>query len=336
MTVWWHRFVNRTDVYAVQTVINGQCQYFSRYQPVTPELFSEHLAGRITLGLPAIDAEGMSRWCCFDSDVDDDSLDRVQQLLTDHGWLSIREGQRTGRSGHLWVFFDRPVPASDLRLFGRRFMDAAGIKCSSRIEFFPKQDKPNFDPVRQRYRACSIVRLPLGIHRKNGAGDRGWFSGVTQCEVMQALWIAFQPFNSAAALTRSVLQIQPLVDARDAFRRSNQTAFSRKITADIAEVRAALSVIPAHDFKVWIQVGMALESAGFPMSEWDRWSQLAPNYDQRALQKHWSTFGRKTYGRKPIGLGTLFYLAAMYRASPFAMQHRSAGARLDINPLPPQ
>lgn len=62
------------------------------------------------------------------------------------------------------------------------------------MEFFPKQANADYG---------SLVRGPLGIHHKPGAGNmRGWFDGCERQVGAQLSLLANQPVNSATALTR--------------------------------------------------------------------------------------------------------------------------------------
>lgn len=102
--MWWQRFVNRTDAYSVQTVVDGKLQYYSQYLQLTANLFDAHLMGAITLGVPAVNGQGLSRWCCFDSDKVDGALDKIHKVLFEYGWHALREGARIGLDGHLCSF----------------------------------------------------------------------------------------------------------------------------------------------------------------------------------------------------------------------------------------
>lgn len=307
--MWWHRFINRQDAYAQQVVIGGKCQYFSAYKPVTPELFEAHLEGSLTLGVPAIDENGHSRWCCFDSDHDDGSLDKVHELLTRSGWRCLREGQRAGRAGHLWLFFESPITASELRLFGRRVMEVAGVP-KGKLEFFPKQDKPKFDTERGRYTACSIVRLPLGVHRKPDAGGaRGWFAGVKQDVAAQVEWLSVQPLNPVGPIQSLVEKLRLLESARMALNSSNlrqlRSPSDAHGPADVLQVRRALSFINPDSYETWIKVGMGLKTGGFEVSVWDTWSARSNKYEPGKCEEKWETFADEG----EISIKSIFYWA---------------------------
>ena len=313
--MWWTRFVNRADAFAWQCANDKVCWYEARYQQLTPKHFEAHLAGVVTLGLPAIDQDGFCRWCCFDSDTADGSLDNIENLLIKHHWHCIREGQRPGRAGHLWLFFDGPVLASDLRLIGHRFIELAGVARNS-IEFFPKQDMPTYDVEKQRFRVSSIVRLPLGIHRKPSAdGMRGWFAGVEQDIEQQTEWITRQPLNPAAPVQKMVQELRQLALTSKAIKRKAHPISGTLIsqTRDNPfkkqEVEAALTRIPADvTYLIWIRIGMALHNSGFPLEMFEQWSATGSKYEPGLCAQKWETFSADG-NRKRVDIGTIFHYA---------------------------
>lgn len=54
---------------------------------------------------------------------------------------------------------------------------------------------------------------------------------------------------------------------------------------------SALDVIhPDENYQTWLQVGMALKTAGMPLSVWDTWSQQGAKYDAGEMQAKWDSF----------------------------------------------
>lgn len=302
--MWWHMFVNRADTYATQYIdSDGKSQYPAKYQPVTPALFEDHLAGRITLGLPALDQSGLSRWLCFDSDKEDGALDHIERWLLAHHWRCHRESQRPGRAGHLWLFLQEPIPAADLRLFANRVATLANAL--GKVEIFPKQDKPNWDNKTGQFLASSVVRLPLGINRKPEAnGARGWFAGAEQSILSQIFWLQCLELNP----------VKPILDAAPGLRqleqtkllKSNRTGHFGPPSADETKrILEALHDINPDQYRTWCQVGMALKAGGLDLSLWEIWSAKSTKYTPGQCARKWTTFhGSKT------GIGTIFYLAA--------------------------
>ncbi|RLJ21778.1 hypothetical protein DJ030_03370 [bacterium endosymbiont of Escarpia laminata] len=78
---------------------------------------------------------------------------------------------------------------------------------------------------------------------------------------------------------------------------------------DVADIRSALSCIPATDRETWVQMGMAVKSklgdTGFGI--WDEWSSTAHNYSEKAARSVWRSIKAGS-----IGIGTLFYIAKQH------------------------
>ena len=51
-----------------------------------------------------------------------------------------------------------------------------------------------------------------------------------------------------------------------------------------------LKLLDAVDYPRWIEIGMAIKSAGLPLSVWDDWSKSASNYEPGACEKKWVSF----------------------------------------------
>lgn len=190
VSAYFHRFVVRTDAYQKQCASNDRCWYTAVYEPVTMDLIRAHLGGNITLSFPAVNTDGLCKWCAWDSDNENVHLDRLAAILTSIGFNPLREAQRPGRDGHLWLLFDQPVPATDIIRFEHEVRMHAGVPATD-VEFFPKQAESG--------KLGSGLRGPLGIHRKPGAQNvRGWFEGLDKSVPEQLMWLAQQPLNRAA------------------------------------------------------------------------------------------------------------------------------------------
>ena len=130
----------------------------------------------------------------------------MQAFLEKNGWHCIREGKRfdyeknIAKDGHLWLLFDAPVPASQLRILAQAMMGFAGVSIE---EVFPKQDKPS--------KIGNVVKAPLGIHRKPGADNCiGWFEGPPQKIKAQLAWLSEKPLNSTVTAMELAYQHRPL------------------------------------------------------------------------------------------------------------------------------
>jgi putative DNA primase/helicase len=84
--------------------------------------------------------------------------------------------------------------------------------------------------------------------------------------------------------------------------------------ANMQQVVQALKCIPAHDYDIWIKVGMALRDEfgeeGFIL--FGKWSRTATNYDPKAVVSAWKSFN-KSGG---VGIGTVFYIAKKHGYKP--------------------
>ncbi len=149
-------FVHRWDHYAVQ---QRDGSYWRVVEPLSLSLISAHLSGLVTLGTYLLDEQGCCTFVVFDAD-SDDGLDRLAVLageLAQQGISTVLEASRRG--GHLWVHLIEPVPAYVVRAWLLSYAQAFGV------ELYPKQDMLAPDG------SGSLIRLPLGIHRRS----RGWY-----------------------------------------------------------------------------------------------------------------------------------------------------------------
>lgn len=173
-------FINRTDAFYVQVVEGEQFRYQARHEELTIEHIRHHLSGHITIGAPALSIADTCKWGCFDFDTSPSEIDHVEQFLNSLNVKSVREGGRAQRDGHLWILLERPVAATDMRLFA----DEVARHCAlADVEFFPKQSTQK--------RLSNPVRLPLGVHRKPEAGNVvGWFEPAANDLLSQLQWLS--------------------------------------------------------------------------------------------------------------------------------------------------
>ncbi len=152
-------FVNRELPYAVQQA-DGSYRWV--YEPVTPALLAAHLAGEITLALSSSDARARCRWACLDVDVPGSlpQLLAVREALAELELPGLVEASRRG--GHLWLFFDDPLPtvaARHIIAAALTTVAAQGVEVPA-LELYPDGCAPGA--------LGHAVRLPLGVHRKTG------------------------------------------------------------------------------------------------------------------------------------------------------------------------
>jgi len=150
------RFIQRWDMYPHQ-VANGGL-YVTVHEPLTVAHLLAHLRGELTLGTYLLNPQSLGRFLVFDAD----TLHQWQQLLSLYQTLQEMDTvgylERSRRGGHLWLFLAEWQPGEYIRLFGKRLLATQGM---AEMELYPKQDRLEGGPG-------SLIRLPFGIHRKNG------------------------------------------------------------------------------------------------------------------------------------------------------------------------
>lgn len=149
------QFIQRFDKYPRQA---DDGSYFTVEKPLHRQLIYSHLRGDITLGTYLLDATSRGRFVVLDADDNPDRsrLLALARVLEQSGCPSYFEASRRG--GHLWLFFDEPLPGSKIRRFGKGLMAYFNL---ASIELYPKQGRLQTGPG-------SLIRLPFGIHKKSG------------------------------------------------------------------------------------------------------------------------------------------------------------------------
>ena len=143
-------FVGRCDDYAMQ-LTSGHYRRVGK--PLTTHDLVDHLLGVRSYGTYVTNATGHCRFAVFDADTSD-GLSRLWSLQDELARANIASYvEHSRRGGHLWVFLEHPVPASQVRAWLSPW-------CPKDWEFYPKQDEG------KGY--GSLIRLPLGVHRKSG------------------------------------------------------------------------------------------------------------------------------------------------------------------------
>ncbi|MBL8164399.1 MAG: hypothetical protein JNJ61_20590 [Anaerolineae bacterium] len=156
-------FILRQDAYARQQV-DGT--YVAVRKPLTSALLEQHFNGRVTLGTYALDAMSMARWICLDADTDTQAIRLLEmtERITEAGIPFYRE--RSRRGFHLWFFFQQPLTGILARRFIQQLLVEHGVdakQCGDKpLEIYPRQVQLVGDGL------GSLVRLPLGVHRKTG------------------------------------------------------------------------------------------------------------------------------------------------------------------------
>jgi hypothetical protein len=172
---YWNLFVNRR-AYTLQSprphAKSGRHYYFrpkdrhpGRNVALTPALIAQHLEGKLTIGLYAINPKTQRcKWIVIDADYTEalEDLIKLQGELKQDGIDAALEKSRRG--GHLWIFAATPLLARDCRLYvyslaARLKLAVKGVSLADGIEVFPRHDslKPG--------EFGNAVRGPLGVHQ---------------------------------------------------------------------------------------------------------------------------------------------------------------------------
>jgi len=108
-------------------------------EPVTEDVWREHLAGRRPLGIIPVRADGTASFGCVDVDQYDLDLADVVSKIRSAGFPMIACRSKSG-GAHVFVFFSEPTDAGELRAALR---DVAARLGWGGSEIFPKQDRVN-------------------------------------------------------------------------------------------------------------------------------------------------------------------------------------------------
>lgn len=178
------RFAGREGVYARQwTSPSERTGYTPVHEPFTPAVARKHLLGDITVGIYVVRLDQTVGFLAFDLDLARHVLERsadarnwgTLQRTVQSAAVRIVDAcaalelpayiEDSGQKGrHVWVFFDRPVPADAARRLAGLVMQgiAEPLPPEVGVEIFPKQSRVHSDGL------GNLIKLPLGIHRKTG------------------------------------------------------------------------------------------------------------------------------------------------------------------------
>src|SRR5262245_20178638 len=168
-------FVNRR-AYTVQSQRphpeGGKHYYYRPKEPgrdtyLTEMTVAQHLEGKITIGLYAINPENQRcKWAAIDADYRNslEDLLKLQWELKNDGIAAALEKSRRG--GHLWILAEAPLLAKDCRIYiyslaVRLKVPVRGIGFAEGIEIFPRQSFLRPEEF------GNAIRGPLGVHQAN-------------------------------------------------------------------------------------------------------------------------------------------------------------------------
>lgn len=154
----WEHFVARDDTYAVEVDGGGFIRVDDR---LTISVVEDHLRGSKTVGVYQLSKESTVKWICFDIDAKD--LGLAKALVAEVSKTVLRNSilveDTGGRGYHVWVLA-RGSAAAARALAEELAKPVAPKLAGARVEIFPKQTRVDRDSF------GSLVRLPLGVHRK--------------------------------------------------------------------------------------------------------------------------------------------------------------------------
>ena len=142
-------FVNRL-AYGIQRhkpLPDGDVPYIKQTRPLDLGTVRMHLNGDITISLYAINPQTQcSKWVAIDADFDGslEALFHLQWELKQDGVEAALEQSRRG--GHLWIFGENPLLASQCRVYIYNLALRLGVPVKGGglkdgIEVFPRQDQ---------------------------------------------------------------------------------------------------------------------------------------------------------------------------------------------------
>jgi group II intron reverse transcriptase/maturase len=174
-------FSGREGVYARQWIDGtGRSGYHPVNKPLSRNDLLEHLEGKSTLGLYLMRSDNTVKVAVIDIDVSKKTIEaswsensefplewqnivqrdanKIVDLLRNFG-LSVYTEISGWKGIHLWLFFEQPVRAIEVRNFLKEIMRKVGLPAPGiHREIFPKQDAVGKEGL-----GC-LIKLPLGIH----------------------------------------------------------------------------------------------------------------------------------------------------------------------------
>ena len=121
-------FIGRKDVYGMNQVCIKE--------PLTNEIYQQHLDGIKRIGVYPIFNEKFTRWIALDIDKPDFNIPRDIVLKARGHKLNAYIERSKSKGFHVWIFFDEDILAMEARLVVEMILAELDIKC----EIFPKQD----------------------------------------------------------------------------------------------------------------------------------------------------------------------------------------------------
>jgi len=182
-----------------------ECE-FNQWIKLTPEMVMQHLIGykedgTDVIGVYPLFPDGTCRFLVFDFDnhekgaesadyanADDvwhEEVDALRLMCEKNGVTPLVERSRSGKGAHVWIFFDKPVPASLARNFGFMLLDKGAASVNMKSFHYYDRMYPSQDAVS---RLGNLIALPLqGQALNNGNSafvDKNWNAYHDQWDVL--------------------------------------------------------------------------------------------------------------------------------------------------------
>lgn len=177
-------FSGRENVFARQWADKNENKagYVPVKYPMTLAHVEEHLKGFKTYGIYLLKSDSKVKCGVIDADINTEyrtgkvTAEQKNTLYREKSWMISRIFENSKQFGitplleysghkgyHFWYFFSQPVDASKVKAFITKIAEPVNRDISSfDLEVFPKQDRLTEKGL------GNLVKLPLGIHRKNG------------------------------------------------------------------------------------------------------------------------------------------------------------------------
>lgn len=197
-------FANRYDCFMLQ---QDDATYRYEERELSLDVFKQHLQTDITLSLPSIAPDQTCKWIAWD--LDHTNVSNYNKIINFTKLVGLRvhsESRRFDRLGHIWAFFEEPIPVAT----AHHFLNLTKIICDldKSTEILPS--KPE---LTSSY--GTGLRMPFGLHRK--LLPARFISLFSECESgdlnNQIKWFLAQKRNSPQILIdynqRSLVPYKP-------------------------------------------------------------------------------------------------------------------------------
>jgi hypothetical protein len=220
----------------------------------------------------------------------------LMNRLAELGFSPVVEDS-DGKGGiHVWVMFNRPIPAATAYQFSAwvaRDYEEHGLE---EIECFPKNSS-----VQHTDAKCGHYLRTPGKHHKRDHWSRFWGDNA---------WLDLD--ESVRLLLSQTGDDPELMPALPVKPKPATATYLPSVSdsgdRDEALAADALKSISPEDYETWRKIGQALHSAGDHMlGHWIDWSRGAANFKSGECESKWKSFNARSGG---IRLGTLFHLAS--------------------------